>query len=229
MKVMERARITCPETGHLEEVDLDRTPAGIVIADCSRLHRNCALECPRECARRMDRRDRLVIDDRTERVLIAYASDRQGKAKLAAEVLSDDLTHDQMAVQTADVETAPPPHDYDAVVIGSCVWLGRHARSVTRYVMRYRDALVGMPSFLFSIDDHVLTGHRAGARLTHKTGWYPSESAAFRVPPPIDPQHPLRRLVAWLRDREPPRLQEIGEFALRIAEHVPAAIPPSIL
>ena len=54
---MERKRITCPETAHLELIDLDRSPLGILIAECSRFLPRCSIDCSRVCAARMDRRE----------------------------------------------------------------------------------------------------------------------------------------------------------------------------
>jgi hypothetical protein len=55
---MERKRITCPETSHLELIDYEQTPLGIVIAGCSRFLPRCSLACSRECAACLDRRSR---------------------------------------------------------------------------------------------------------------------------------------------------------------------------
>jgi hypothetical protein len=49
--------ITCPETAHLELIEYDDTPCGMVIAACSRFRPACAVRCPRTCAARLDRRD----------------------------------------------------------------------------------------------------------------------------------------------------------------------------
>ena len=49
--------ITCPETAHLEMIEYDETPLGCLVAACSRYRPVCAIECPRTCAARMDRRD----------------------------------------------------------------------------------------------------------------------------------------------------------------------------
>jgi hypothetical protein len=56
---VERKLITCPESAHLEEIEMERTPDGIVIISCSRFSPACAVECAVECAVRMNRRDRL--------------------------------------------------------------------------------------------------------------------------------------------------------------------------
>ena len=49
--------ITCPETAHLELIECEETPFGLVIARCSRFRPACAVTCPRTCAARLDRRD----------------------------------------------------------------------------------------------------------------------------------------------------------------------------
>jgi hypothetical protein len=50
--------VTCPESGHLELIDFEDTPFGLLIRDCSGL-RECPRDCPRTCAARLDRRQRL--------------------------------------------------------------------------------------------------------------------------------------------------------------------------
>jgi hypothetical protein len=47
--------VTCPESAHLEEIELDIHPCGILIRRCSALDRQCG-DCPRTCAARLDRR-----------------------------------------------------------------------------------------------------------------------------------------------------------------------------
>ncbi len=46
--------VTCPESAHLEEIEYENTPYGIVIVRCSRLGEGET--CARECARRLDQR-----------------------------------------------------------------------------------------------------------------------------------------------------------------------------
>jgi len=46
--------VTCPESAHLEEIECEATPCGIVIVSCSRLGEGEM--CARECARRLDQR-----------------------------------------------------------------------------------------------------------------------------------------------------------------------------
>ena len=51
-------RVTCPETAHLEVLELDRHPLGILITRCSRFLPGCELACTRRCAALLDRRAR---------------------------------------------------------------------------------------------------------------------------------------------------------------------------
>jgi hypothetical protein len=49
-------RVTCPETAHLEVLELDYHPLGILISRCSRFLPGCELACTRRCAALLDRR-----------------------------------------------------------------------------------------------------------------------------------------------------------------------------
>jgi hypothetical protein len=208
---MERKSITGPETAHLEQVELERTPHGIVISTCTRFEPPCAVHCTRECARRMDRRDRLAIDDRWERVLVIHADAPWMRS--IAEYLASLLARDQLIVDVAAAsDTVPPLADYEAVVIGTVVRLGRLPRSIARYIARNREILETMPSFLFSL-----------GRITEflgapskRTGWVPRLSAAFVRP---------RGLARWFGDPEAAVACNHGAlrgFALAIGDEIPA-------
>lgn len=64
--------VTCPETAHLEIIEYNDTPLGLLILDCTRFHSTCAVECPRTCAARLDQCTRddletmLEVGDETE-------------------------------------------------------------------------------------------------------------------------------------------------------------------
>ena len=51
--------VTCPETSHLELIEYEDDPLGMLIDACSRFGEPCALVCPRTCAARMDTRARI--------------------------------------------------------------------------------------------------------------------------------------------------------------------------
>jgi len=54
--------ITCPETVHLEQIEYEDHPLGLLITACTRFEPACAVDCPRTCAARFDRR-RMTASD----------------------------------------------------------------------------------------------------------------------------------------------------------------------
>ena len=54
--------VTCPETAHLELIEHDNHPLGMLVRACTRYCPAWAVECPRTCAARLDRRDLQVVD-----------------------------------------------------------------------------------------------------------------------------------------------------------------------
>jgi hypothetical protein len=217
---MERKRLTCPETGHLEEVDLERTDAGRVISGCSRFDPRGAVGCAGECARRMDRRDHGDIDDRAERVLVGYTDDGSddGGTRLIAEVIANYLRCDGLTAELANLATAPPAADYDAVVIGADVHHGKPARAALEFIAEHRPTLETMPTFWFSV------GGAANPPESQAGGaWHPTDRAWFA--PPDHAAHSLPDIVASLiRLRgHATDWSAVRAFALRIAEQVPTA------
>jgi hypothetical protein len=208
--VMDRKRITCPETAHLEEVDLERTPYGHVIAGCSRFQPACAVQCAGECARRLDRRDRRDTDDLGERVLVVYAD--ASRTRPIALALAEALVGDRLTVDIADADThaAPPPADYDAIVIGTAIRFTRYSSSAIDYIAEHRDALVAMPSFLFFVNP---TGTADEQALVDATGWCPTRSFGFARP------HWSTRWFGEPQGQQTPRIRELAEA---IVDEIPA-------
>ena len=60
---MELRVVTCPETAHLELIECEDTPFGMLIVSCSFFRGTCVLECPRTCAARLDQRAPGVHDN----------------------------------------------------------------------------------------------------------------------------------------------------------------------
>ncbi|MCX5741718.1 MAG: hypothetical protein NT062_04365 [Proteobacteria bacterium] len=50
--------VTCPDTAHLEQIELEEDSYGRLIVSCSRFEPASEVTCPRTCAARLDRRDR---------------------------------------------------------------------------------------------------------------------------------------------------------------------------
>lgn len=47
--------VTCPESAHLETIDIERTPRGLRIVRCS-VFGDCPVSCPHTCAARLERK-----------------------------------------------------------------------------------------------------------------------------------------------------------------------------
>lgn len=202
--MIERKRITCPESGHLEEIELERTPLGLLVTGCSRYGER-PIGCPRECARRMDRCDRLNADDR-ERVLIVLADFHDDAARVAT-LLAEQLAVDGLTVELADLDTGhvPPLADYDAVIIGARVRLGHHDRDLTAYIREHLSELRALPAFWYCVG-HGSFHSDTTARLTaSRTGWQPTATWSFV-------------------DASPSQKAEIEGFARLIADEVPALV-----
>ncbi|HET9623408.1 MAG TPA: flavodoxin domain-containing protein [Kofleriaceae bacterium] len=205
----DKRRITCPETGHLEEVEIERSPLGLVVIGCSR-YPDESLGCPRECARRMDRREHLAVEDR-DRILIVV-DNRHDEAGHIAAMLAEELAADGLAVERADLSARamPPLADYDAVVIGAPVRVGRPYQDVIDYVRTQRSELATLPAFLYTVGGRGPTDPDLLAdRMTHRTGWRPTMSATFA-------------------DASPGQRTEIRAFARLIGDEIPAAPQPTL-
>jgi menaquinone-dependent protoporphyrinogen IX oxidase len=206
---MERKQITCPETGSLAEVELESTPLGLVVTGCSRFQRDKGLVCTRECARRLDRRDHRMVDDH-ERVLMIFGGHSHQIVRIA-EALTEDLTRDGFIVERALLELGPPPplEDYDVVLIGAHVLLGRHSKLVADYIRAHESALAAMPTFLFAVGGPGLPSSAGYVeRMTRRTGWHPTASATFDTSGPIRDQiFDLARRVA---DEIPPPVLQMS-------------------
>jgi hypothetical protein len=206
---VERKPVTCPETAHLEEIDLEHTPLGVVVAGCSRFEPRCNVSCARECARRIDARERRDADDREERVLVVYAD--ASWTRPVADALAQELMRDGMIVEQADVGAgAPPPADYDAVVIGAPLRLGRYPRVLCAYVAEHRAELAQIPTFLYVVHHQ----HTADvARFARDAGWEPTFTIAIERP---------AWNVRWFGNPVAVRASAVHELAIRVADETAA-------
>jgi menaquinone-dependent protoporphyrinogen oxidase len=84
------------------------------------------------------------------RVLVAFAS-RHGATAGIAERIADTIRADGHVVDALQIPApAADPNAYDAVVIGSSVYLGHWEKSAKAYVHEHRDVLAAKPVWLFS-------------------------------------------------------------------------------
>ncbi|EFW91540.1 flavodoxin/nitric oxide synthase [Haladaptatus paucihalophilus DX253] len=121
------------------------------------------------------------------RVLVLYGS-TEGQAATVAERVAEVLEtsgHDPAVVHIRHRPESFDLMDYDAVVVGASVHMGKHQKYVTRYVKKHADELNRLPSAFFSVSLAAAEGSEEGwehareyvAEFLSETGWNPDETA----------------------------------------------------
>jgi menaquinone-dependent protoporphyrinogen oxidase len=102
------------------------------------------------------------------RILIAVAS-KHGSTREIADALGDEFRQAGVDAVAADVRDAPPVADYDAVVIGSALYMGRWLPAARRFVYDNLDALAARPVWLVSSGPLGDTARPAPGEAAHVT------------------------------------------------------------
>lgn len=119
-------------------------------------------------------------------ILILYAS-HFGQTRAIAHEIADKLrlAHHDVEIIDARRSEPPAPGDFDAVVFGSRIEIGRHASEIREYMVRHRDALRDIPTAFFSVS-MAAASPKAGidpsgylGALYEEVGWIPSIAIAF--------------------------------------------------
>jgi menaquinone-dependent protoporphyrinogen oxidase len=84
----------------------------------------------------------------TRRVLVAYAS-RMGSTKEIAERVGAELMARGLDVDVLPCSSDPKPDSYDAVIIGSAIYIRRWDRAARSYLKQYAPILAGRSTWLF--------------------------------------------------------------------------------
>lgn len=169
------------------------------------------------------------------RILIAHASSH-GQTRKIAEVIAAQLRRSGHVVELSEalVSTPPPVQDYDAVILGSRVHFGIHARPIIDYIIANRAALQEIPSYFFSVSMSMVRVHALDpdgflARLFATTQWRPREAIAIAGGLPYRRYGLLLRMAMKLfsrhsgyatdtsRDHEYTDWAQVRRFAARIA------------
>lgn len=119
-------------------------------------------------------------------ILVLYAS-HYGQTRAIAERIGDRLKKLGHAVDLVDARSTklPSPDDYDLIVFGSRVEVGRHAPEIQDYMHTHRDDLRDVPTAFFSVS---MAAARASAgadpdgymdALFTKLDWKPTRAVAF--------------------------------------------------
>lgn len=82
------------------------------------------------------------------KILVAYAS-RMGSTAEIAERVADRLRAAGHTVETSPCAEAPAADGYDAVIVGSALYIGRWDATATRYLKTQAVALAQRPTWLF--------------------------------------------------------------------------------
>ena len=118
------------------------------------------------------------------RVLIPYGTTEGQTAKISEYVADVIRDHDHEAY-TVDIKGsgAPEPDDYDAVIVGASIHMGKHEDYVLDFVRENRDALERLPSAFFSVslaahdEPEVAEGYIE--EFVQETGWRPGMVGLF--------------------------------------------------
>jgi menaquinone-dependent protoporphyrinogen oxidase len=81
-------------------------------------------------------------------ILMAYAS-RMRATEEIAQAIATELRHAGHAVDVASCESAPDVWKYDAVIVGSAIYIGRWDKTAVDYLKRQAQDLADRPVWLF--------------------------------------------------------------------------------
>lgn len=122
------------------------------------------------------------------RFLVLFAS-HYGQTRVIAEAIASRLRgygHEVALVDArSGAQRASPPEDFDVVVLGSRIEMGRHASDISAYIDNHRAALRDMPTAFFSVS-MAASDASAGpdparymGTLFDEHGWHPTRCAAI--------------------------------------------------
>jgi len=120
------------------------------------------------------------------RVLVAHCS-HLGRTRAIAELLAERLRGRGHEVEIGNAREGrlPPPADYDAVILGSCVHGHHHAGCICDYIREHREMLEQMPTGFFSVSVGAalpFAGPDPGGHLVRTftdLAWRPDHAAAY--------------------------------------------------
>src|SRR5215208_530178 len=118
------------------------------------------------------------------RVLIPYGTTEGLTARISEYVAAVIRGHGHEA-DTVDLKGSVDPEadDYDAVIIGASIHMGKHEDYVLDFVRKNRDALERLPSAFFSVSmaahDNMEEAEGYIEEFTREAGWRPARVGLF--------------------------------------------------
>src|SRR5215218_11066340 len=119
-----------------------------------------------------------------KRVLIPYGT-TEGQTATISEYLAEVIRDHGHEAYAADIKGsgAPKPDDYDAVIVGASIHMGKHEGYVRDYVRENRGALERLPSAFFSVSlaahDNPEEAEGYIEEFVRETGWRPAKVGLF--------------------------------------------------
>jgi len=121
-------------------------------------------------------------------LLIAYSSG-EGQTEKIAESMAGALREDGHAVRIENIDALQPLHldEFDGVIVGASVHVGKHHRNAREFVEHYINDLNAMPSAFFSVSlseaGQDEAEHHAAEQMIKdfldQTGWEPFMNASI--------------------------------------------------
>src|ERR671932_382046 len=118
------------------------------------------------------------------RILIPYGT-TEGLTARISEYVAEVIRGHGHEAEAMDLKGSvdPEPDDYDAVIIGASIHMGKHEDYVLDYVRRHRDALEHLPSAFFSVSmaahDNPEEAEGYIEEFVRQTGWRPARVGLF--------------------------------------------------
>ncbi|WP_074795150.1 flavodoxin domain-containing protein [Haloferax larsenii] len=121
--------------------------------------------------------------------LVAYGTKEGQTEKIAERIVAvlDGRGHEATAVSVADVPADLSVEDFDAVLVGSSIHMGKHGKKILRFVREHREAIETRPNAFFQVSlSSAFPSDESDAHVAEyieefveKTGWEPDRIGAF--------------------------------------------------
>ena len=118
------------------------------------------------------------------RLLIPYGT-TEGQTARISEYVADVIRGHGHEADVVDLKGSadPVPDDYDAVIVGASIHMGKHESYVRDFVKENRDALERLPTAFFSVSlaahDDMEEAEGYIEEFVRKTGWRPAKVGLF--------------------------------------------------
>jgi menaquinone-dependent protoporphyrinogen oxidase len=168
-----------------------------------------------------------------KRVLVAYAS-RMGSTKEIAEAIGEELRARDLDVDVLPCSSDPKPDGYDAVIIGSAIYVRHWDKAASSYLKQYAPILAERPTWLFQsgpcgpgAESEQLDPPKGVAKQMSKHGLPRPRTFGGR----LDVEHAIGPVSRWMGEKGPLSgdfrdWEQIRRWAQEIGKELTAAAAP---